>query len=342
MLSEKDNFLMLLRGECPEWVPVYSILADQADRKNVKKPPCLILTPPFINKHRAFGIGGVDIWGVTYVATQETGGATLPKPNNFILKDIRNWRDIIKAPDVSGYDWELLTKKHIDESGIDRSQTALSFDVHFGYFQHLMSFMGFTEGLCAFFEEPDEVKELLNYLCDFYCMITEKMIDYYKPEVLSLKDDTASWLAPFVSPEMYNEILVPVYNRHARFARDRGIPVSFHNCGKCESLLDSLVRIGVKLWDPAQTCNNLPEIKEKYGNNLVIAGGWDGRDRLLEDDVTDEELYESVKKSFDMLAPGGGYIFCGGFLMSKGDAIAKHKNEVIHAAAYELGQSFYR
>lgn len=342
MVSEKDNFLSLLRGECPEWVPNYSILAGEADSLRARGVPVLILTPPFINAHRKFGVGGVDVWGVRYVPTEETGGATLPEPNNFILKDIRKWRDILKAPDLSGCDWEAMAKKHIEASGIDRAQTALSFDVHVGYFQQLMSFLGFTEGLCAFFEEPDEVKDLLNYLCDFYCFITEKLIDYYEPEVLSLKDDTASWMAPFISPALYDEILVPLYDRHARFARERGIPVSFHNCGKCETLLDSLVRIGVRLWDPAQTCNDLPAIKRKYGNQLVIAGGWDARGRLLEPDVTDEELYNSVRKTFDMLAPGGGYIFCGGFLTAKGDETAKRKNLVISKAAYELGRSYYK
>ncbi|MDR1299370.1 MAG: veratrol--corrinoid protein metyltransferase [Oscillospiraceae bacterium] len=339
MLTEKENFLMLLRGERPEWVPSYTILP----MPNAEKPiPCHMLTPPFINYHRKNGVGGVDIWGVRYVATAEAAGATLPEPNNFILKDITKWRDVIRAPDMSGYDWEKMAKGHIDDSGIDRSQTALSFDVHFGYFQHLMSFMGFTDGLCALFEEPDEVKELLGYLCDFYCAVTENLIDLYGPDILSLKDDTAAWGSPFMSKDMYDDIFVPLYDRHARFARERGIPVSFHNCGKCETLVDSLVGIGVKLWDPAQTCNDLAAVKAKYGNSLVLAGGWDARGRLLEDDVSDEELIESVRASMDMLAPGGGYAFSGGFLSAVGDAAAMRKNAVIHREAFEYGQSFYK
>ena len=338
MLTEKENLLMLLRGECPEWVPTYSFVQMDPDY-----PPAIhMLTPEFINYHRKNGVGGVDIWGVTYVASEEAAGATLPEPNNFILDDITKWRDIIKAPDFSGFDWEKLSLDHIKTSGIDRTQTALSFDVHFGYFQHLMSFLGFTDGLCAIFEEPDEVKELLNYLCDFYCMITEKMIDYYKPDILSLKDDTAAWAAPFMSKAAYDDIFVPLYARHTKFALDRGIPVSFHNCGKCETFLDSLVDIGVKMWDPAQVCNDLSAVKEKYGNNLTIAGGWLGQGRLLEDDVTEEELRESVKASMDKLATGGGYVFCGSFLGPMGDPTTARKNAMLRKVAREYGHEFYK
>jgi hypothetical protein len=303
----------------------------------------MLLAPPFINEHRAIGVGGVDIWGVTYVPCDEGAGATLPEPNNFILKDVRDWRDILKAPDVSGYDWEAMAKKHIKDSGIDRAQTAVSFDLHFGYFQHLMSFMGFSEGLCAMFEEPEEVKELLGYLCDFYCLLTEKLIDWYEPEVLSIKDDTASWMAPFVSLDMFNDILMPLYDRHAKFARERGIPVSFHNCGKSETLFEPLVKIGVREWNSAQTCNDLAAVKARYGNGLVIGGGWDPRGRLLEPDVTDEELVESVRSSFEMLAPGGGFIFAGGFLTpTGGNPELARKNAVISNAARELSRSFYK
>ena len=30
-----------------------------------------------------------------------------------------------------------------------------------------MAFMGFTEGLCAMAEEPEEVYALFDYMCDF-------------------------------------------------------------------------------------------------------------------------------------------------------------------------------
>lgn len=345
MINEKQNFQMLLNGECPEWVPSYTILPPPKG-SGLPEPPIMLLTPEFLNKHRKVGVGGIDPWGVKYVYSEEVNGATMPDTTSFILDDITHWRDVIKAPDISGFDWERIAKENIENSGINRDETLLSFDVHFGYFQHVMSFLGFTNGLCAFYEEPEEVFALCSYLCDFYCEVTEKLIDYYKPDVISLKDDTASLQAPFISPDLFEEILVPQYQRHAKFAQDRGIPISFHNCGKAEKLIDILVeKVGIGLWDPAQTCNDLAGIKAKYGNKLVIAGGWDAKGHLLADDATDEEIYDSVKQSIEMLAPGGGYAFCGGFMPSIDErerAIALHKNEIVQKAYSDLKYSIYQ
>jgi hypothetical protein len=61
---------------------------------------------------------------VEFVATEETGGQALPKPGDFILKDVRKWRDVIKTPDLSGVNWEEVVKKDIENLKIDRNETA--------------------------------------------------------------------------------------------------------------------------------------------------------------------------------------------------------------------------
>ena len=235
-----------------------------------------------------------------------------------------------------------MVKKHIEQSGIDRTQTALALNLHFGYFQHLMSFMGFSEGLIAMFEEPDEVMELFTYVCDFYMEVARNVIDLYKPDILTLMDDTAAWGSPFISPQMYKDMLIPFHDRWAKMGRDRGLRMTMHNCGKCEGILDYLVEMGINSWDPAQTCNDLEAVKAKYGNKLVIAGGWDARGRLLDPNVTDEEIIASVEESFRKYAPGGGFVWCGGYLGPVDDEEVRRKNEVLHGAVDRLAHSCYK
>jgi hypothetical protein len=338
MLTEKENYLRTLRGEEPEWVPTYTF----GVMPNAKDPPCNVMCEPILLKEHRMNQGGKDIWGVNYIPTYETGNAILPEPGNYILKDITKWRDVIKAPSLEGIDWEAMVKKDLEMSLIDRTNSALALNLHFGYFQNLMAFMGFTDGLCAFFEEPEAVKELLNYLCDFYCAVLEKVIDLYKPDILVAMDDTAAWGAPFISPDMYREFILPCHDRQAKYGRDRGLPITMHNCGKSECFFDDLVKIGVVMWDPAQTCNDLDAVKAKYGNKLVIAGGWDARDALAADTVTDEAIYESVRNTINRYAPGGGYVFCGGFLGPLDDPEVMRKNMVLMGAVKEIGHSFYR
>lgn len=337
-LTPKENYLKVLHGEIPEWVPSYT-LAPSPD--NVIACPSALFEPSPVSQHRANN-GGLDMWGVNYVSCDEAGGALIPEPNNFILKDITKWRDVIKAPDFSDVDWEMVAKKQLEKSGIDRKYTAVAFNTHMGFFQTLVSFMGFEEGLMAMACEPEACMELYTYLCDVYCDVTEKSIDFYKPEVYTMMDDTAAWAAPFISMDMFQEYLMPLYKRQIKFAVDRGLPVTFHNCGKSMHFMEELHKIGVTAWDPAQCCNDLDAFKAKYGRSYVIMGGWDGRDNLLGDNVKDEEIYESVRATINRYAPDGGYVWCGGFLGALGDQKIIHKNMVVMKAVDEIGHAFYK
>ena len=335
MLSPKENLLKDLRGDIPEYVPNYTM----GSSRNGPPSSCLI-EPALVSRHKNLE-SKVDIWGVEYVPTESTNGMLIPKTHDFILDDIRKWRDVIKAPSLEGVDWEKMVAADIKRHNLDQSKTAFELGSHFGYFQLLMSFMGFTNGLCAMYEEPDEVKALLEFLCDFYCDVMEHYAAHCDPDIWNLADDTAAWAAPFISPEMYREFLIPLYDRQAKIGRDRGLPISMHNCGKSECFFDDLVKIGVSAWNPAQTCNDLDSIKEKNGNRLVICGGWDGRGRLLEDDVTYEEIYDSVKNTLDRLTPGGGYVFMGFFLSAAGDMKTMKKNEMLYKAFDALKNKYY-
>lgn len=339
MLTEKENYLRVLNGEVPEWIPSYTF----GKMPGSDVDPCnVIVEPAILSGHRDAG-GGKDHWGVEYISSKETAGAIMPKTWDYILDDITKWRDVIKAPSIEGIDWEDMAKKDIAKCRVNRNESVLALNLHFGYFQNLMAFMGFEEGLMALYEEPEEVKALLEYLCDFYCTVCEKYIDYLKPDVVTLMDDTASWNSPFISHDMYREFFLPCYDRQAKFGRDRGLPITFHNCGKCEDFVDDMVNIGVRGWDPAQTCNDLKAIKEKYQGKLAIMGGWDARGRMLEADVPDEEIRQSIIDTIDTLAPNGGFAWCGGFMSSDpNDTVVNRKNAVVFQTLNEYGRSFYK
>ena len=336
-LTPKENYLRIFRGEFPDWIPTSRRLPDTEE-----PPPVVTLDASCLWGERKFMQAGKDLWGVEFVGAENIGGATLPKPGQFILKDIRKWRDVVKAPDTSGWDWEALIKKDLEGLNVDRSQSALSLSTFIGFFQQLMGLMGFEEGLCAMYEEPEAVKEMYDYMCTFYCNAFEKIMEIAKPDLFGLTDDTAAERAPFISREMYKEFLIPLYDRFAKLARDRDILITMHNCGKAEIFFDDLVKIGVVGWNPAQLSNDILAVQAKFGRHLSISGAWEGRGRLLEDDVTDDEIRASVRKSMDTYGKNGGYIFGGGFSGAVGDQKLAHKNEVLTKEALEYGRSFYK
>jgi len=333
MLTEKENYMMAIRGEIPEWVP-RNMYASPGHA-----PACTWVGPGFLNERRT-PQGGFDIWGVEYVATRDTGGMALPKPGQFILDDIRHWRDVIKAPDISNIDWETMAKK--DLANIDRSQTAIQTSIHVGYFQHLMNFMGFTEGLCAMYEEPEEVLELFEYLNAFYNVVCEKVLEYYKPDLWGVTDDTAAAQNPFISVEMYRELVKPFHDRHAKFGRDAGLPITMHNCGRCEDFIEDWLEMGICCWNPAQTVNDLVGIKKKYGNRLVLEGCWDSSGPVGWPGAPEELVRQQVRNTIDTFAPGGGFIFWASSYGAADDEQFLDKARWITEEYDAYGRTFYQ
>jgi hypothetical protein len=335
-MTEKENFMKMVRGEHPEWVPVFSFINDPTRTVPTMKIGSRLL----FDHHFQPGISH-DIWGVPYESSASAGMQKLPQPNHYILDDIRKWRDVIKAPDLSGIDWEMMAKKDIEAAKIDRSQTALIFKIHYGYFQTLMSFMGFEEGLCAMYEEPEEVKALLEYLCDFYMDVCDRCMKYYEPDMICLTDDIATSINPFFSLDMYRDLIKPFHARQCKLGTDNGIPMEVHCCGRCEDFIDDYISMGITAWDPAQPVNDLVGIKKKYGRSFAIIGGWTVEGELASPDCSEETVRQKVRNLIDMLAPDGGYSFYGSFLVAVGDEANKRKNAWMTDEAVRYGKKFY-
>lgn len=335
-LTKKENFMRLMRGECPAWVPTYSFGKGPND---TEEPDTAKIMPGFISDYRRID-GGKDIWGVKHIIYKEGMGASIPAPGFILLDDITKWRDVIKAPSLEGVDFEAMAKRDIERARINRHETALIYNLHVGFFQNLMAFMGFAEGLVALAEEPEECMELLNYICDFYVDFAERSIDYYKPDIYAITDDTATEFAPFISLKMYREMFLPLYHRQAEVARRRGIPLEMHNCGHCEIFVDDWIDLGIRAWNPAQTSNDLKGIKAKYGNRLAFCGAFDGGGELGFDDCPEEVYKAAVKETIDTYAPGGGFAW-GSFVLGN-DEVSQRKNRWIKEVVSTYGRDFYK
>jgi len=337
-ITERENYLMAVRGEQPEWIP--HIIMERG-----VKGPVASASPSFLMKHMMPGGDHKDIWGVEYITSAEAAGGMIPKTWDFILDDITKWHDVIKAPSLEGIDWEQMAKKDLEMFKPDRENQVVSYMTGgSGLFQALMAFMGFTEGLCALYEEPEECEALFDYITDFYCEIMDHSIDLYKPDSIMLVDDTAAWGNPFVSLEMFQKYFVPRYARWTQYAKDRGLFVTYHNCGKCECFMDDMVNVvGVKVWDPAQDCNDLAGLKQKFGNNLIMAGCINGSSTFVADDLTEEKISNILWDVANKYAVGGGFFFQANFIIpDETNQYDIWRRDTVNRLMDEIGHEFYK
>jgi hypothetical protein len=320
-MTEKENFMRVINGQEPAWAPRFDLGMPGMDVPG----PATKHYPP--NVAIGYDIGGmkpdgkgnfIDMFGVSHTPTAETGGMMQPTPNVHILKDIRTWRDVIKLPSLEGYDWEGQAKKALDTldaglkaKGLDRNMVATIFSSGLGqsYFVNLANFMGMTEALCAYLEEPEAVSELFSYMADYADTIVQNGLKYLKPDVFMTADDTATATNPFISRKTWQELIMPYHARQAFLARNAGVPVMMHCCGRCEDFIEDWMSFGVSSWNPAQVMNDLAGIKKKYGNKLVLIGCWDSSGPASWRGASEELVRQAVRDCIDRYAPGGGFMF---------------------------------
>ena len=332
-LTPKENYMRLLRGEMPEYIPATSdgmsmtgpffgpdlmgFMADWGDREEVP-----------------------DMFGVPYVREFAANNGGMPKPGVFILDDITKWRDVIKRPAIlDNIDWQYLADTQLPQWDPNTILSGMA-SVGNGYFQMLVSFMGFDNGLIACMEEPEEVKDLLNFILEMNVELAKNFIYYYKPETGGGGDDIAHERAPFISTEMFEDIFEPVWRASIAPYVEAGCLTSHHNCGKFEDFVPHIVAMGYNAWNPAETMNDLVAIKKRFPK-LAICGGFDGNGYVCYPETTEEQVRAYVREVCDLYAPGGGYAFGGNVMGPPGDPATMERVGWIRDEFEKIRYSYY-
>ncbi len=329
-LTIKENFLRLMSGEMPEYIPKFDMFGW------------------FRTTSVKFGGGyvkedgtRVDEFGVEYTAVPSAPGqAAMPTPGKILLEDIADWEKVIRVPEIpTDVDWEAMAKK--DLADYDRENLPVMMESG-AYFQPLMGFMSFTEGLCAMYEDPDSVYDLFTYLSEYHLKKEKIFLRYYKPDIWYLLDDNATKLNPFISPEMNRRLVIPFQRKQAELALDAGCRVLMHDCGRCEDFIDDWLDIGVSGWDPAQIQNDLLGIKKKYGMKMAVIGGWDYQGPPSWPTTPDEEMMEAARSYVDTLAPGGAFGWQAGVIGSDDDLECKRKDKLLQQFYEDYAKPWYK
>lgn len=293
-MTERENALLALHHQEPEWVPALF--------------ECTYNCRDVINSRPIFD-DGEDCFGVTWKRSgPETNYIThvdLSRPP--ILEDVTEWEEKVKFPDLSAFDWEAAAAEITDES---RKEKIIYCIVGLGILERVTTLMRYEDALCAFLEEPEAMYDLCGAIADHKIELIDYIAKYQKPDVINYHDDWAMQTGPFLPKSVWEEIIKPHTQRIYDAAKGHGITLLHHSCGKIESYLPDIIEMGVDGWNSCQDCNDLAAIKKNYGDKLVLVGALDDQNILGRPDTTDEMLRAEAKKKVDMLARGGGWL-CG-------------------------------
>lgn len=166
--------------------------------------------------------------------------------------------------------------------------------------------MGF-ENLClAFYDMPELVEEMFEFITDFCIETLKRGIEYIAIDIVEFKEDMAYKGAPMISPKMFRKFMMPHYVRMIDFLKSNGAKLVYVDCdGYPGGLVTPWIEAGVDGMSPCEIaagCDML-ELRKQYPG-FALFGGIDKRE-LAKDR---KAIYDEVMSKVPYMIEKGGYI----------------------------------
>lgn len=265
MLTKKQNLLETIRGGHPDrFVNQFEAF------KIVKNSPYFANNPAPARGE----LNIVDAWGVTQSFPEGTPGAfPVHTPEKIVIKDITHWRDYVKAPQVKYPEaaWEPYLEM-VDQ--IDRNEYFVTPMVYPGIFERCHYLLEIQNCLINFYEEPEAMHELIDFITEWELAYAEEFCTHYHPDALFHHDDWGSQISTFLSPDMFAEFYVPAYKKVYGYYKEHGVQVIVHHSDSfAATLVPYMIDMGIDIWQGVMNSNNIPELIKQYGGQISFMGG---------------------------------------------------------------------
>lgn len=162
--------------------------------------------------------------------------------------------------------------------------------------------------------EPEKVEELLDSLMEIHMKTLEKICTAVGDvvDVIRFCDDLGTDNGPFMSPKTYQTIFKPRHKILCDYVKNHSKMSTFlHSCGSIRKVIPDLIEAGFDIINPVQTISRGMEavqLKKDFGKDITFWGG--GCDtRTVLNHGTPDQVREHVKRSIEIFAPGGGFVF---------------------------------
>lgn len=296
MLTKKQNLLETIKGGNPDrFVKQY-----EAFDCSPESPFGMIYADPVVMDSAMPMPGGpnvVDSWGVTRAWPANVPGQfPVHDDEHKVLKDITQWEKVVKAPKLEYPQLEWDKYKPLAEK-VDKNEVFLTYFGAPGIFEQLHYLMGMDDCLIAFYEEPEAMKELIDYVTEWKLGYAKLLCDNYQPEVIFQHDDWGSHNSSFLSPDMFEEFFLEPYKKWYGYYKSHGVQiVAHHNDAYSANLVPYMIEMGIDIWQGCVSTNNVPELVKKYGGKISFMGDIDNG-LVDREDWSQENIAREVRRS---------------------------------------------
>ena len=240
MLTKRQNLLETIRGGNPDrFVKQYEAFAMQI-------PNGFSIHNP---SPKPGQMNVVNAWGVTRSWPAGMPGAfPVHTPDKIVIKDIENWREYLKVPQVK-YDAQVWEPFIAAAEAVDRNEYFVTSAVFPGIFEQCHYLTEIQNCLMAFYEYPDEMQEIIDEITNFEMELAAEICKYIKPDALFHHDDWGSQISTFLSPAMFREFIKPAYEKVYGYYKAHGVELIVHHSDSYgATLVPDMIDMGIDIW----------------------------------------------------------------------------------------------
>ena len=174
---------------------------------------------------------------------------------------------------------------------------------------------GYENFMADLMLDENMVRTLLDCLIEGYHCRIDRLAPLLKDsvDIVLLNDDLGTQSGPMLAPSTYRKIIKPY--QKALFAHVKkafGKPILFHSCGAVREFIPDLIEVGADALNPVQLSAGGMDargLKRDFGKDITFWGGGIDTQTVL-NKSTPSEVAEAVRRNVDILASGGGFVFC--------------------------------
>jgi len=230
-----------------------------------------------------------------------------PEHVDFTVKDRAGWEAHIKPrltfdPRRINYQAYRDARKYAADNNLFFSWSGIN------VFELMHPVCGHEYMLLGMALDPDWVKEMT----DTYARLTVALMEDLfakegRPDGIWFYEDMGFKERPFMSPDMYREIVQPAHKLTFDYAHSLGLRTIVHSCGYVEPLVPGLVEAGMDCLQVMEVKAGMDprRIKQQFGDRLALCGGMDVR-HLTRNDLPG--IRQELEAKIPVVMKGSGYI----------------------------------
>ncbi len=175
-----------------------------------------------------------------------------------------------------------------------------------GFYGPLRYILGEEKLLTIYYDDPGLVKDIINYLVDFWIQLWTPILKKITPDCVSMWEDMCYKTGPLVSPDIFKEFMLPAYKKFTYFLKSHGVDhIILDTDGNVWKLIPLFLEGGITGLQPMEVAAGMDVIEvRKSFPHLQILGGIDKREIAKGKEAIDKELNTKIPYMVDR----GGYI----------------------------------